>query len=449
MKIIKISTLVLLGGAILFSASCKKTFYTSVNNDPNAPASVTPATLLSTVEGTLAYTIGGDMSRFASIFTQQTNGIGNQAQAYNQYIFTGQDVDNLWGDMYTSVMLNDLTLMQSADAKGFNAYSGIARVLMAYSLQMTVDCWGKIPYSQAFKGVAQLQPTYDDDKTLYANALSLCDSAIYFLSSPEAGAVTPGGEDFIYGGNEASWIELAHAIKARLYLHQSKGNTAMATSALNEIALSFGSNADNAAYPYGLPSNANSSWYQFIQGRAGYISFASSTLATNLLANSDPRFPFMIDTTAANGGDNLATYYGAANAVTEFITYDELQFMTAEAIITKGGALSDAQTAFQNGITASMTKLGVAPADIATYIAANGTLTTANAMAKIGYEANVALFLNPEAWTTFRRTGYPALVPTKGSAVPRRLLYPQTENSYNKANTPASSLFTPKIFWDN
>ena len=95
-----------------------------------------------------------------------------------------------------------------------------------------------------------------------------------------------------------------------------------------------------------------------------------------------------------------------------------------------------------------MTKLGVASGDIATYIAANGTLTSSTAMQKIGYEVNVALYLNPEAWTTFRRTGFPALTPTKGSAVPRRLLYPQTENSLNKANTPASSLFTPKIFWD-
>jgi hypothetical protein len=98
-----------------------------------------------------------------------------------------------------------------------------------------------------------------------------------------------------------------------------------------------------------------------------------------------------------------------------------------------------------------MSKLGVSATDAATYIAANGILsgTTAAAIAKVSAEEYIALYLNPEAWVLWRRNNSPALTPITGANVPRRLLYPQTEYSYNGDNVPASvTLFSPKIFWD-
>ena len=452
MKFIRISVLFFSLSSIMCLTACKKSFYTNVNTNPNAPAVVLPSSLLSTVEGALAYSQGGDMSRFTSMFVQQTNGVARQSQAYNQYIFTGQDVDALWGNLYTSVMENDIKLMTLADGKGYNYYSGISRLLMAYTLQITVDNWGKIPYSQAFQGFANLQPQYDDDQILYANIIAMCDSGISYLSKGTAGFAVPGSEDVIYSGNVLSWIKFAHAIKARLYLHQSKGNGTMATNALSEVALSFSSNADNAVYGFGASSNSNNPWYQFNNQR-GDISFATSTLATNLLSSNDPRFSSLIDTTAANGGDYLGAYYGGPNAVVELITYEELQFMAAEASIVVAGTTVPvaAQTFYKSGINASMQKFGVATGAVNTYLASQGTLKSNVDSAKmmIGNQVNISLYLNPEAWTTWRRLGYPQLTSNKaGSNIPRRLLYPQTEYSYNTANTPVSSLYTPLIFWD-
>ncbi|MBS1564924.1 MAG: SusD/RagB family nutrient-binding outer membrane lipoprotein, partial [Bacteroidetes bacterium] len=55
----------------------------------------------------------------------------------------------------------------------------------------------------------------------------------------------------------------------------------------------------------------------------------------------------------------------------------------------------------------------------------------------------------PEAWALWRRNGSPSLSPVTGSQVPRRLLYPQTEYSYNEGNIPGTTtLFSPKVFWD-
>ena len=127
-------------------------------------------------------------------------------------------------------------------------------------------------------------------------------------------------------------------------------------------------------------------------------------------------------------------------------------FVKAEATLRATGDYAAAEGFYKAGITANMSKLGVDDAAIATYIAANGTLPTTGidaAIAKVSLQEYLSLYLNPEAWTLWRRTGEPALTPTSGSNVlPRRYLYPQSEYSLNAANTPQATLYAPKIFWD-
>ncbi|MEP6747966.1 MAG: SusD/RagB family nutrient-binding outer membrane lipoprotein [Bacteroidota bacterium] len=438
--------------SMVAGSSCKKTFFTKANIDPNAPepSSIVPSVLLSTVEGSLGYTQGGDFSRYTSLITQQTKGISRQAEGYYQYTFTSVDFDSPWGNFYTSVLENNKILMQLADSKGDNAYGGISRILMAYSIQLGVDCWGSIPYSDAFKGSTNLQPKYDTDKALYDTINNLLNTAVTQLGAGK-GPDAPGSEDVIFGGSTTKWIKFAHAIKARLLMHQSKGNAAMATSALSEIGLSFSSNSDNAVYMFGSTETSANPWYQFNEQRAD-IGFDVSPLGVKMLADGDPRFDIYTDTSYNDvNGVGMGPYYGNINSPVEFITYDEMLFAKAEATITSGGTIAAAQTIYQAAITANMQKLGVAAADIATYITANGTLpaTATAAIAQIAAEEYVALYLNPEAFTAWRRTASPALTPVTGTNIPRRFLYPQTEYSYNKANVAASTLFAPKVFWDN
>ena len=446
---------------VFLGISCKKSFYTDANKNLNAPdsASIIPSVMLSTVEGSLAYTQGGDFSRYTSLLMQQTSSTSRQAGAYYQYIFTTQDFDSPWGNLYTSVMQNNKVLIEISDGKGDNGYGGIARVIMAYSLELAVDNWGSIPYSQAFMGSKNYQPTYDNDKALYDTMFNLLDVAIAKLANSSADPDVPGGEDVIYGGDLTKWTKFAHAIKARLYIHQSKGDPTMATNALSEIAQSFTSNADNAQYLFsgGTETSANP-WYQFNEQR-GDIVFDLSPLGMQLKALADPRYT--IFTTPLDAGGNytdvnvvgMGDYYGSISAPVEFITYDELLFMTAEATIRTSGSISTAQTSYQAAITKNMEKLGVAPGDIATYVAANGILPAtgagADAIAKIASQEYIALYLNPEAFTLWRRTGSPVLAPIIGNKIPRRFLYPETEVSYNGANVPKSvTLYAPTIFWD-
>jgi hypothetical protein len=308
--------------------------------------------------------------------------------------------------------------------------------------------WGGVPYTHALKGAADLKPTYDNDKVLYDTIGKILDAGIADLTNADPGALKPGDDDLVYNGKAEQWIKFAHAIKARLFIHQSKGNATMAAQALSEMAKSFASNADNAEYKFGNTETTANPWYQYNQQRTD-INFSSGKVVAMLKDLHDPRYPILIDTTG--GGDGLK-YYGAIDAPVEFITYDEQLFATAEEILRNGGSIVASQAFFQKAIQENMKKLGVKDADITAYVTANGTLPVDidAAIAQIATQEYLALYLNPEVWTVWRRTNSPALTPISGTSVPRRLLYPQTEYSYNKANVPPSvTLFSPKVFWDN
>ena len=77
-----------------------------MNDNPNSPSDVTPRVVLPGAEGSLAYTQGGDVERFASVFVQYVTGASRQFLAYNQYSFTEEDFNNVWNNVYASTMEN-------------------------------------------------------------------------------------------------------------------------------------------------------------------------------------------------------------------------------------------------------------------------------------------------------------------------------------------------------
>ena len=447
---IKIFFALFIGGILLSTASCKKSFFTDFNKNPNAPDSVPPNLLLSNVEASLAYTQGGDISRFTSLFTQQVLGANAQSQQYYNYILNPGTFDNLWPDYYTSVLNNNDTLMHLSDRKGYNAYSGISRILMAYSLQVGVDLWGDLPYSQAMMGDKNLKPAYDKAQDLYDTIISLVNKGFEYIANPDRGLITPGGDDHMYGGDSASWVYFGHAILARLYIHQSKGDPAMANLALQEVAKSFPDEAHSAVYWSSSSSNGANPWFQFTDQRPQDETFTDATLADTMKARNDPRYTMYIDPVVKHYA--LGSYFGNPNSPVEFITYEELQFIAAEATLRATGDFVTAAGLLKDAVTANMAKLSVDPATANTYITKYATLTNASvnaAIAQVATEEYYGLYLNPEVFTVWRRTGSPVLESViPGGNIPRRLLYPQSELSYNGANTPSVTLYSPKLFWD-
>ena len=393
---------------VLFASmfvSCEKDFL-DINDDPSQVLDVPPALLLSTIEGQLAYSMGGDAARITGVFMQHFTGASRQFAQYQIYSLAPSDVDNLWRFNLYGGALQDLHLLEKkSEENGYVNYNAISKILLAYGLGSTTDLWGDIPYSEAFKATDNLQPKFDSQQDIYSNIFSLLDQAIALLANPSTTGLIPGNDDLIYKGNVSKWLKFAHSLKARYYLHLSKVNPSNASSALTEAALGFGSNAENCSFIFGTTETTANPFYQFNDQR-GDISY-SGTLISQMVATGDPRLDEYADTATGKMG----AFFGSINSPFDFMTYSELKFVEAEASF-RTGDLNTSAIAFNDAVKSSVLRInGVADTVFEATVAneTSGTIT----LDKIMTQKYVAMYANPESWSDWRRTDIPALVPSR------------------------------------
>lgn len=439
---------------MLFSVSCKKGYFTDIDTNLDNPEKVTPKVLLPSAEASIAYSLGGDGSRFTSIFTQQITGGSRQFYAYNRYIMTEEDFNNFWDNMYAGGMMDLSDIIKQSDAKSgqYTIYGGVARILMAYSLGNMTDMFGDIPYAEAFKGSSNLKPAYESQEQIYIDIQNLLSAAIDSINNDDGNDLdAPGVNDFIFKGNTGNWVKLANGLKARYALHLTKRDPGAAQKALD--ALSAGaltSNSNDAAFTFGA-ANANP-WYQYINERDDIL--YDGYLIQSMQNKNDPRYGVYIDTADVYWGTGyLGAYYAADNSPVDFFTYAEQKFIEAEAN-ARLNDLVGAQAALTEAIAANMSKLGVDAADAATYQSSLPAFpgTKDSAIAYIMNEKYYAMYLSPEAWVDYRRTGQPELTPNDGvlSQIPRRFIYPTSERLYNPNGVNQNTnLLNPGLWWDN
>lgn len=451
----------MLVASVAMVTSCQKDFG-DVNVNPNQPSDVPVNIILPSTQASLAYTLHGDIARYNAVFTQNVTGADRQFAAYNIYVFNEDDFNNLWNNMYAGNMA-DLKRIIDKTADGTNnAYRGIAKIMMAYSLMTVSDMFGDVPYREAFQGNENTTPAYDSQEDIYTDIIpDLLNTGISDLDNTADDLLAPGVDDLVYGGDLGKWKQFAHAIAARVAIHTTKKDpTAAATAALAAInAGGLASSSDDAQFTFGVAYQ--SPWFQYIDQRAD-ISYSTldyyygiGCFHTDFLQSSnDPRFAKMIDV----NGDYYApgfpsAFYMADGAAVPFMTYHEQKFIEAEANLLLGNDAA-AQAALDAAVDASMNKLEVDPADATTYKAANvvwsGTIQ--DKLALIMTQKYVANYLQPESYNDWRRTGLPDLQPNAGATtgIPRRYIYPTSERQNNpNALNSGSSLFSPRLWWDN
>jgi hypothetical protein len=411
--------------------SCKQVVDTNLNVDPTAPLDASLNVLLPSTQASFAYIYGGDIARYTNAFTQQITGTGRQMLGAYNYSFTESDVDNAWTGMYTAPMIDLYIMIQKAKANGSNYYLGMAEIEMAACIGMWTDVLGPIPYSQAFQGNTNLRPAYDTQATIYTDIQNLLDSAIVHLSSSRS-TFTPASDDLIFGGDVTKWIKTAYSMKARYYLHLKQYASASAA-----LAHGSASNADDFQFNFGATESTGNPMYQFISQRTGDITIG--VFLFNMMDSlADPRIPFYAAPNAQNqytSSSEIGPFFGSINSPVIFSSFVETEFIDAE-LQFRAGNMAAAYTAYLDGITASLNKMGVAAADIATYLAkpkvgvGQANLTLENIM----NQKYIAMFTSPESWTDWRRTGFPTLIPTNGTQIPRRFPYPISERLYNGKN---------------
>lgn len=415
------------------------TFNKDIDTDLNNPIEAPLNSLLTPVEVLAGYTTGGSFSRYSCMFAQQIEGYDAQFLVINGYGFLRSDTDDPWDNMYRSLASCKEIITKSSTTSPH--YSGVARVLMAHSLGNLTSHFGDIPLTEALNGEkGSAQPKFDSQESVYLQIQSILDLAIVDLNS-QTSVISPKKDDIIFSGNIEKWKKTAYALKARYYLHTSKvspSSLSNISAALDSAGLSDGSYSDFKFVFAGTSATSQAPWYQFNDQRGTII--PNFVLRDTLLAYQDKRLKIYMDIsdtvisknkkdTSFSVINGFGSYLMGSGAEIKLMPKTELYFILAESKF-KLGDLSGAAKALNAGIAASMVETGASATFPTTYTVSNISLNA------IMTQKWASLWLNPEVFIDWRRTGFPLIAPTDGKAIPRKYPYPQKEQNYNGANIP-------------
>lgn len=471
----KISILFVAAFAFL-SVSCDKDFET-VNTDPNNPIEVPAHLMLGNiirVNQNVIYGMqqGGDMGM---CWAQHVSKV--QYNDEERYIPRRGAIDGIWDNIYASVISDAKSMYVLADAEGNESLKGISLVMQANGFQILTDLFGPIPYSEVFiKG--NFKPKYDSQEEVYTGIIDMLTKADAFLASG-TGSV-PASSDLIYGGDVAKWRKLANSLKLKALMRISKKvNVASQVAALVAGGNLMASNEDSANLTYLVAQPDANPIYETIvfNSRAEYK--ISSVLVSKLESLRDSRLsviaaknnaglyvgniPGEENSSNYNGFSALGSFYLNAELAGVILSYSQVQFYLAEAAnegLISGG-VTKALEYYNKGIQASFDFNGVG-ADAASYISQPNITFTNQAQARINIAEQMWISLfgqGFEAWTEWRRTGYPALSPVMQAAqpsIPSRLYYNSNEISLNKESYTAAvatltggDKLTSRLWWMN
>ena len=485
--------------------SCSDSYF-----DVNTPSNAVPqdkVAMKDVLSPCIQYTMNAQFnaaSNIALVDQHITTIVQDRQGIDNQYLAT---LDGYWRIVYTQALPNIKVLEDKAIASNSSHYLGIAKVLKAINLGTTTDLYGDIPYSESLLGTAALYPKYDSQEVIYTEIIKLLDESIALFSVPNTSTFVPAGEDLIYGGKIANWTKAAYTFKARFQLHLSKvnGATTTANAVLASLSKGFISNADDFQLKYNSV-NINP-WYATQVGLfTGNVFYAISnhfisymnggTVYPFTTVAMDPRLPLLVDmrtynssgvtgtqpvlpagyvgTTNGTGSSSSAKigtqfFYSKIDAPLLYLSFSEAKFMEAEAqfllaggTTTSTGSNAAAYAAYLAGIGANMDKIAVPTVDKNAYLADASIAKGAAALQlkDIMRQKFIALFLNPETFTDYRRYDFSTNAfknltipvntdPVNGGKWMRRIVYSTNERSANAANYSAN--FKPMItavWWD-
>jgi len=449
------------------------------NIDDKNPSEVPASYLLTSTERTLFYRMSSPNVNYNifKFFAQQWT--ETQYTEEVNYDLSGRDI----GGTFFIYMYRDVLVdLQEAryiieadeflDASTKTAQLGVIELMEVYTWTVLVDTYGDIPYTEALQGVNNVTPAYDNDEDIYADLFSRLDAALVSLN---ASSTSFGSNDIIYEGSTDSWKKFGNSLKLRMAVHTADYDSARSTTAATEAIAAgvFTSNDDNFAFPFETTSpNTNGIWVDLVEsGRNDYL--VADTFVDLISPLNDPRSQVFL---ADNKDPYIGAPYGIGAAYTDYthigdlfhepdlegvlLSYDEVQFLLAEAV-ERGLISGDAETYYNEAITASIMYWGGSQADADTYLAqATVAYTTAGSTWKevIGNQKYLALYGRGfEAWTTWRLLDYPNTFTRpaiSGEAVPRRYTYGNDDQDLNPDNYAAASAAmggddkSSRVFWD-
>ncbi|QNK62739.1 SusD/RagB family nutrient-binding outer membrane lipoprotein [Pedobacter sp. PAMC26386] len=477
--------LLLLFIAVIGFSGCKK--FLDINQNPNNPDSADPNLLLPTVQAAVGQLVGNAFQVYGGIWAQYWTQSPNSGQykTIDQYNLANTAFDRPWLTIYRNALVNSEAIINDK-TPNIEYTRGIAYLMKAYTVQVTTDAFGDIPVAEAVNYAKYPAPHYQSQEIVYDSIFKFIDKGVALLSVTSP--LSPGSQDLVFNGSAVKWKAFANTLKLKAYLRIAYVNPAKANAGITALyAASPTFLTEDAAIKYlTIGGNENPLYNEMVGLSRTQNLVASKTAVDAYVKNNDTRllkFYNPIATgdqtkitaipqgsyqanagsvvsipTALVGADPLLT--ASATAPVKLFSAAESYFLQAEAV-ARGYAAGDVNTLYTQGISASFSATGN-PADAAAYTATapDGLLALTSAadvegkVKAIITQKYYALngFQGFEAWTEYRRTGYPTFLVLSvasqlgGNRMPQRMLYPSSE-ALSNSNFPGSlPLYTP-VWW--
>lgn len=446
-----------------------------VNTDPNNPSESTPQLTLPVAQVGLAATIESSYNILGSLLAQYwtTGPTAAQYDFIDKYNISTTDFDTQWIFIYSSV-LSDLEFVRryGIDNDQHN-YAAIAQLLQAYTYQILVDLYDKVPYTEALKGKeGMVAAPFDNGDAVYDDLILKIDEALGWIDL-SASAITPGNDDLIYSGDMEQWQKFGNTLKLKIYIRQALARPEVAQAGIASLytnGANFLGTGDDAFVGFSANvHNENPLWQELNQTTFENL-VASNTSLDDLKNAGDPRLDGLYDPSPDNGqyigldqgigtqdGGQFDDYARPDNttiinrtAGVSLMTDYESLFMQAEAA-ARGWSTENDKALYDAAVSASFAFWGD---DASGFIGAGGDYEYDGELETIYYQKWLAFNgkQGMEGWIEWRRTGVPDLpISLQGRPLPNtfplRLIWPITERSANP-NVPAVTSVDTPVWWD-
>jgi len=456
---------------ILFLLSgCKK--MEDFQTNPNAASTAVPSMLLTDLEKNLfqfsaissSGTNEGSFYYAISTAIQYNVGFSTHSILTQSYSWETNTMDEYLQISDAMEMINS-----AADNK---TYIALGKLFIAINYYSLTNKFGDVPCSQAMKLTDGVNtPSFDSQKSVYATIFSNLDSANYLLSLNQ-GTITG---DFIYNGSISKWQKFVNSFRLRVILSLSNKTG----SDLNPKTLFSNLMSDPAKYPIFSSNDDNAQQltntvtpFTFYNNPELVYYGLAKAFADSLVALKDPRVNHWANITdsAKKAGMSIYNYHSykglpsdASNSVNTanaakasapnsnyfsqanyepnlFMGFYEVNFLEAEGIARGWWNGGNAQTYYNQGITASLSFYNIPNDTINRYLTGSHVVYKSSVgLNQILFQKYIAEVYNSgyEPYFAQRRTNYPIMA-VAGPGIPNhqealRWQYPVSEYTLNGA----------------
>ena len=216
--------------------------YLDVNDSPNQLTfdKATPSKLLPGAQVSTYRVQVGSMNQLGNVFmnswTRNVQSFGNGFDKELQLNLDNGFYASIWDGLFRELK-NYQAIIDYPNPDGtYDNYVAAAKICKSFYTQYLVDLYGNVPYSEAWKGNANVTPKYDDDYAIYQSLITQLEEARNLIANAPANVEDIAPYDVMLEGDMTKWTEFANTVQLRLCLRMSECTGAKATYRDSKLA---------------------------------------------------------------------------------------------------------------------------------------------------------------------------------------------------------------------